>query len=154
MTRTPLSPSRILSALVISIAVAGLVPALATTASATGSAASVSTVADTHKGKVKLDAKLAKDHVKVNEKVDLKGNLKVLDATRADGTETLEAVIVQQLQAGVWVNLANTSCRPNGGFSFSLSFSLSATISLRLYHPETTLYAAAYSSSTLLLHVG
>jgi len=61
---------------------------------------------------------------------------------------------VQQLQAGAWVNLADTTCRPNGGFSFSLSFSVSATVSLRLYHPESTLYAAAYSSSTLTLRVG
>jgi hypothetical protein len=150
MTRTPLSARRILSALVISIAVAGLVPALA----APATAAPITASAEAGKGKVKLDGKLAKDHVKVGEKVSLKGNLNVLDAARADGTQTLEAVIVQQLQAGLWVNLANTSCRPNGGFSFSLSFSLSATISLRLYHPETTLYAAAYSSTNLTLRVG
>jgi len=149
MTRTPLSARRILSALVISIAVAGLVPALA----APATAAPITASAEAGKGKVKLDGKLGKDHVKVGEKVDLKGNLKVLEA-RADGTQTLEAVIVQQLQAGVWVNLADTTCRPNGGFSFSLSFSLSATISLRLYHPETTLYAAAYSSTNLTLRVG
>jgi hypothetical protein len=149
MTRTPLSARRILSALVISIAVAGLVPALA----APATAAPITASAEAGKGKVKLDGKLGKDHVKVGEKVDLKGNLKVLEA-RADGTQTLEAVIVQQLQAGVWVNLANTTCRPNGGFSFSLSFSLSATVSLRLYHPETTLYAAAYSSTNLTLRVG
>ncbi|MEQ0564639.1 hypothetical protein ABJI51_36660 [Amycolatopsis sp. NEAU-NG30] len=151
MTRTPFSASRIFSALVISIAVAGLAPALAAPATA---APGTAAVAEAGKGKVKLDGKLGKDHVKVNEKVDLKGNLKVLDAARADGTQTLEAVVVQQLQAGVWVDLANTSCRPNGGFSFSLSFSLSATVSLRLYHPESTLYAAAYSSSTLTLRVG
>jgi len=151
MTRTPFSASRILSALVISIAVAGLAPALAAPATAAPLTSSV----EAGKGKVKVDGKLAKDHVKVNEKVDLKGNLKVLDAARAeDGTQALEAVIVQQLQAGVWVNLADTTCRPNGGFTFSLSFSLSATVSLRLYHPETTLYAAAYSASTLTLHVG
>jgi hypothetical protein len=151
MTRTPFSASRILSALVISIAVAGLAPALAAPA---GAAPLVSSV-EAGKGKVKVDGKLGKDHVKVNEKVDLKGNLKVLDAARAeDGTQTVEAVFVQQLQAGTWVNLADTTCRPNGGFTFSLSFSLSATISLRLYHPETTLYAAAYSASTLTLRVG
>jgi len=148
MTRTSHSASRILSALVISIAVAGLAPGLAVPA---GAAPLVSS-AEAGKGKVQVDGKLGKDHVKVNEKVDLKGNLKVLDAARAE--ETLETVIVQQLQAGAWVNLADTTCRPNGGFSFSLSFSLSTTVSLRLYHPETTLYAAAYSSSTLTLRVG
>ncbi|WP_372668615.1 hypothetical protein [Amycolatopsis kentuckyensis] len=150
MTRTLLSARRTLSALAIGIAVAGLAPALA----APATAAPVSASAEAGKGKVKVDGKLGKDHVKVNEKVDLKGNLKVLDAARTDGTQTLETVIVQQLRAGVWVNLADTTCRPNGGFTFSLSFSLSATVSLRLYHPETTLYAAAYSSSTLTLRVG
>ncbi|RSM47829.1 hypothetical protein DMA12_07610 [Amycolatopsis balhimycina DSM 5908] len=148
MTRTPFSAGRLLSALVISIAVAGLAPALAAPA---GAAPLVSSV-EAGKGKVKVDGKLGKDHVKVNEKVDLKGNLKVLDAARAE--ETVETVFVQQLQAGTWVNLADTTCRPNGGFTFSLSFSLSATVSLRLYHPETTLYAAAYSASTLTLRVG
>jgi hypothetical protein len=136
---------------VISLALAGLAPALA----APAGAASLVSAAETGKGKVKVEGKLGKDHVKVNEKVDLKGNLKVLDAARAeDGTQTLETVIVQQLQAGVWVNLADTTCRPNGGFSFTLRFSLSATVSLRLYHPETTLYAAAYSPGTLTLRVG
>ena len=131
----------------ISLVVAGLAPAIATTAQAAPVAA------EAGKGKVKVDGKLAKDHVKAGEKVALKGRLDVL-AARADGTETLEAVIVQQLQAGVWVDLDSTSCRPNGGFSFNLSFDLSATVSLRLYHPETTLYAAAYSASTLTLYVG
>ncbi|MEU4253541.1 hypothetical protein AB0F15_39730 [Amycolatopsis sp. NPDC026612] len=150
MTSTSRTAGRILSALVISIALAGLAPALA----APAGAAPLTSATEAGKGKVKVDGKLGKDHVKVNEKVDLKGNLKVLDAARTDGTQSVETVIVQQLQAGAWVNLANTTCRPNGGFSFNLSFSLSATVSLRLYHPETTLYAAAYSASTLTLRVG
>jgi hypothetical protein len=150
MTRTSHAAGRILSALVVSIALAGLVPALAGPAGA----APLVSFAEAGKGKVKVDGKLGKDHVKVNEKVDLKGDLKVLDGARADGTQALETVIVQQLQGGVWVNLADTSCRPNGGFTFRLSFSLSATVSLRLYHPETTLYAAAYSTSALILRVG
>jgi len=149
MTRTSHSTSRVLSALVISVALGGLAPALAAPA---GAAPLSSAAVEAGKGKVKVDGKLSKDHVKVNEKVDLKGNLQVLDAARTD--QTVEAVIVQQLQAGAWVNIADTTCRPNGGFSLSLSFSLSATVSLRLFHPETTLYAAAYSASTLTLRVG
>ncbi|MEV5713365.1 hypothetical protein AB0L41_05685 [Amycolatopsis mediterranei] len=148
MTRTSHSAGRILSALVISVALGGLAPALASPAGA----ASLSSSVEAGKGKVKVEGKLGKDHVKVNEKVDLKGNLQVLDAARSE--QTVETVIVQQLQAGAWVNIADTTCRPNGGFSFNLSFSLSATVSLRLYHPETTLYAAAYSASTLTLRVG
>ncbi|MET8848698.1 hypothetical protein [Amycolatopsis sp. NPDC004625] len=142
------TPRRILAALALSVALAGLAPALA----APAGAAPLSSATEAGKGKVKVDGKLAKDHVKVNEKVDLKGTLKVLDAARTEGS--VETVVVQQLQAGAWVNLADTTCRPNGGFSFTLGFSLSATVSLRLYHPETTLYAAAYSASTLTLRVG
>ncbi|WP_410568682.1 hypothetical protein [Amycolatopsis sp. cmx-4-61] len=148
MIRTPHSASRILSALAIGIALVGLAPAVA----APAGAAPLSSAVEAGKGKVKVEGKLGKDHVKVNEKVDLKGNLKVVDAPRSEGS--LEAVIVQQLQAGAWVNIADTTCRPNGGFSVRLSFSVSATVSLRLYHPETALYAAAYSAGTLTLHVG
>ena len=148
MIRKSRSAGRILSALAITVALAGPAPALAAPAGATP----LSSATEAGKGKVKVDGKLSKDRVKVNEKVDLKGNLKVLDAARSEAT--LEAVIVQQLQAGAWVNIADTTCRPNGGFSLSLSFSLSATVSLRLFHPETTLYAAAYSASTLTLRVG
>ncbi|WP_410609259.1 hypothetical protein [Amycolatopsis sp. lyj-109] len=148
MTRTPHRAGRILSALAITVAVAGLAPALATPAGA----GPLFSATEAGKGKVKVDGKLAKDHVKVNEKVDLKGNLQVLDAARSEAT--VEAVVVQQLQAGAWVNIADTTCRPNGGFSLSLSFRLSATVSLRLFHPETTLYAAAYSAGTLTLRVG
>jgi len=142
------TPRKILTALALSVALAGLAPALA----APAGAAPLSSAAEAGKGKVKVEGKLGKDHVKVNEKVDLKGNLQVLDAARTD--QSVEAVIVQQLQAGAWVNIADTTCRPNGNFSVSLSFSLSATVSLRLFHPETTLYAAAYSASTLTLRVG
>ncbi|MDS0139713.1 MULTISPECIES: hypothetical protein [unclassified Amycolatopsis] len=140
------TPRRILTALAVTLALAG--PALA----APAGAAPLASATEAGKGKVKVEGKLGKDHVKVGEKVDLKGNLKVLDAARSEGS--VETVVVQQLQAGAWVNIADTTCRPNGGFSLSLSFSLSATVSLRLYHPETTLYAAAYSAGTLTLRVG
>ncbi|EOD70516.1 hypothetical protein [Amycolatopsis vancoresmycina] len=142
------TPRRILTALAVTVAVAGLAPALA----APAGAAPLTSAVEAGKGKVKVEGKLAKNHVKVNEKVDLKGDLQVLEAPRSEAS--VETVIVQQLQAGAWVNIADTTCRPNGGFSLSLSFSLSATVSLRLFHPETTLYAAAYSASTLTLRVG
>ncbi|MGW3998006.1 hypothetical protein [Amycolatopsis sp. NPDC004772] len=138
------TPRRILTALAVTLALAG--PALA------APAAPLAAATEAGKGKVKVEGKLGKDHVEVGEKVDLKGNLKVLDAARSEGS--VETVVVQQLQAGAWVNIADTTCRPNGGFSLRLSFSLSATVSLRLYHPETTLYAAAYSAGTLTLRVG
>ncbi|MGW4060480.1 hypothetical protein ACWEGE_19500 [Amycolatopsis sp. NPDC004747] len=139
---------RILTALAVTVALAGPAPALA----APAGAAPLASATEAGKDKVKVEGKLGKDHVKVGEKVDLKGNLQVLEAARSEAS--VETVIVQQLQAGAWVNIADTTCRPNGGFSLSLSFSVSATVSLRLFHPETTLYAAAYSAGTLTLRVG
>ncbi|WP_181771082.1 hypothetical protein [Amycolatopsis pittospori] len=149
MNHTLISPvRRAFTALAISCAlVAGLAPA----ASAIGSP--VPAAPEISKKKVKLDASLSKKQAKVNEKVTLKGALRE-EGARADGTESLEAIIVQQLQGSVWVNIADTTCRPNSTFSLKLSFSLSAVITLRAYHPETTLYASAYTSSNLTLRVG
>ncbi|PXY20687.1 hypothetical protein [Prauserella muralis] len=96
------------------------------------------------KGQVKVHAKAEKDVVKAGEKVKIKGKLDVVPGARSD-SGGLEPVIVQKLQAGVWVDVSTGWCRPNGGFSLSLSFSLSASLSLRVYHPETHLYASAYS---------
>ncbi|RSN30830.1 hypothetical protein DL990_23020 [Amycolatopsis sp. WAC 01416] len=151
MNQTLIPPvRRAFAALAISCAlVAGLAPA----ASAIGSPAPVPASSEAGKKKVKLDASLSKKQVKVNEKVTLKGKLQV-DGARTDGTDSLEAIIVQQLQGSVWVNIADTTCRPNSTFSLKLSFSFSAVITLRAYHPETTLYASAYTSSNLTLRVG
>ncbi|MFI5559561.1 hypothetical protein ACIA2T_09845 [Amycolatopsis japonica] len=150
MNQTLIPPvRRAFAALAISCAlVAGLAPA----ASATAAPAPAPVSAEAGKKKVKLDASLSKKRVKVNEKVTLKGTLQA--AENADGTDSLEAIIVQQLQGSVWVNIADTTCRPNSTFSLKLSFSLSAVITLRAYHPETTLYASAYTSSNLTLRVG
>ncbi|QXV58596.1 hypothetical protein [Amycolatopsis sp. TNS106] len=150
MNQTLIPPvRRAFAALAISCAlVAGLAPA----AAATGSPAPLPASSEAGKKKVKLDASLSKKQVKVNEKVTLKGTLQALE--RTDGTDSLEAIIVQQLQGSVWVNIADTTCRPNSTFSLKLSFSFSAVITLRAYHPETTLYASAYTSSNLTLRVG
>ncbi|ANN16439.1 hypothetical protein SD37_12780 [Amycolatopsis orientalis] len=151
MNQTLIPPvRRALAALAISCAlVAGLAPA----ASAIGSPAPVPASPEISKKKVKLDASLSKKQAKVNENVVLKGTLKE-EGARSDGTDSLEAIIVQQLQGSVWVNIADTTCRPNSTFSLRLSFSFSAVITLRAYHPETTLYASAYTSSNLTLRVG
>ncbi|MFE0026625.1 hypothetical protein [Amycolatopsis sp. NPDC059021] len=99
------------------------------------------------KGKVKVDAKLDKGKVKKGEKVKLTGKLGVEAPGGLDAITTDEPLIVQQqVSAGAWIDIATSSCRPNGGFSLSLSFNVSASLSLRVYHPETTIYASAYSS--------
>ncbi|WP_235999201.1 hypothetical protein [Qaidamihabitans albus] len=94
---------------------------------------------------LKVHAKVDKDVVKVKEKVKVKGGLDVRADARGDGARGLEPIIVQSLRAGAWVNLTTSSCRPNGKFNLSLSFHLSAHLTLRVYHPETQVYAAAHS---------
>ncbi|AIG78264.1 MULTISPECIES: hypothetical protein [Amycolatopsis] len=150
MNQTLIPPvRRAFAALAISCAlVAGLAPA----ASATAAPAPAPVSAEAGKKKVKLDASLSKKQAKVNEKVTLKGTLQAQEG--GDAADSLEAIIVQQLQGSVWVNIADTTCRPNSTFSLKLSFSFSAVITLRAYHPETTLYASAYTSSNLTLRVG
>ncbi|PXY28847.1 hypothetical protein [Prauserella flavalba] len=99
------------------------------------------------KGQLKVHATVDKSVVKVNEKVKIKGGLDVLSGKGGghDAAGGLEPVLVQSLQAGVWVNVSTGWCRPNGGFNLSVSFDLAASLSLRVFHPETDLYASAYS---------
>jgi hypothetical protein len=95
-------------------------------------------------GKTKLSATLLDKKVKVNDKARIKGQL---DVDTRDG-RSLEPIIVQKLEAGVWVNVLTTDCRPNYTFRLTVSFSIAADYSLRVYHPSTAVF-----SSTLLLRV-
>jgi hypothetical protein len=99
------------------------------------------------KGQVKVTAKLEKTVVKVSEKVTLTGRLDVAGGTRraASAPAGLEPIVVQKLQAGVWVDVTTGSCRPNGGFTLHLSFDVAVDLSLRVYHPESDAYLAAHS---------
>ncbi|MFD8500706.1 hypothetical protein [Amycolatopsis sp. NPDC059657] len=139
---------RTFAVLAISCAlVAGFTPA----ASAIGSPV---TAASTTNGKKKVNVglDLSKKQAKANEEVKLKGKLDVLeggllsDDAVSSGSETL--ILQTQISGGVWVDYGSYYCKPKG--TFSLNFSFSATVSLRLYHPETTLYLSAYSSISLL----
>jgi pseudouridine-5'-phosphate glycosidase len=94
------------------------------------------------KHKMKVQAKPAKDQVKKHEKTQIKGRI---DDSARSGATTVEALVVQELRAGIWVDVATGGCRPNGAFSIDISFDVSATLSLRVFHPETTLYASAVS---------
>ncbi|MFI6305652.1 hypothetical protein ACIBCH_27555 [Amycolatopsis thailandensis] len=147
MNHTPISRiTKTFAVLVAGIVLAGLVPA-AQAAAAPASPASSEQTSVHKKKKVKLEAKADKSKVKVGEETKLKGRLDVIaDSAGGDSADALELIIVQKLVAGVWVDLSNGSCRPNGSFVLSLSFSVKASLTLRVYHPETTLYASATSS--------
>jgi hypothetical protein len=131
--------SNLVSALVIACTVALAAPTVALAATGTAPAA-----VQGKKHKAKVEAKADKTRVKVGEETKIKGSF--ADLGGQESVAGGEPVIVQQLQAGVWVNLSTGTCRPNGNFVFSLSFSLRATLSLRVYHPETDLYVSAVSS--------
>ncbi|MFI9383208.1 hypothetical protein [Kutzneria sp. NPDC052558] len=94
------------------------------------------------KHKMKVQAKPVKDQVKKREKTQIKGRID--DSARAAAADS-ETLVVQELRAGAWVTVATGGCRPNGAFSIDVSFEVSARLSLRVFHPESTLYAAAYS---------
>ena len=132
--------SNLVSALVVACTVALAAPAVAVAAG--GPAPAV--VQGHPKHKAKLEAKADKTQVKVGEETKIKGSF--ADLGGQESVAGGEPVIVQQLQGGVWVNLSSGTCRPNGNFVFSLSFSVRATLSLRVYHPETDLYVSAVSS--------
>ncbi|GAA0616574.1 hypothetical protein GCM10010174_38190 [Kutzneria viridogrisea] len=92
-----------------------------------------------------ISAKPVKDHVKVHEKTQVKGRLDIKPSARS--AEDLELLVVQRLQAGVWIDLGGTEtpCQPNGNFSVDLSFDVSAELTLRVFHPDSSLYAESYS---------
>ncbi|WP_290058951.1 hypothetical protein [Amycolatopsis solani] len=132
-------PSHFVSALVVACTVALAAPAIALAAAGPAPAA-----VHGKKHKAKVEAKADKSRVKVGEETKIKGSF--ADLGGLESVAGGEPVIVQQLQAGVWVNLTTGTCRPNGNFVFSLSFSVRASLTLRVYHPETELYVSAVSS--------
>jgi hypothetical protein len=99
---------------------------------------------------VTLSADLLDTKVKVNGKARIKGRLDVATPVSARAQTGLELVVVQRLEAGVWVDVTTGRCLPNSSFRLSVSFSLAAEYTLRMYHPATQLYAAAYSNVFLL----
>lgn len=100
--------------------------------------------------KVKLSATLLDTKVKVNSKARIQGRLDVTEMLPAARGGMFEAVVVQRLSAGVWVDVRIGSCRPNLTFKLSVSFSFAAEYTLRLYHPPTTVIAAAQSETFVL----
>ena len=94
---------RTLAALTVGCAALTATPVIASAATA-----AVHTPA---KHKMKVQAAAAKGKVKKGEHTQVKGRIDDLARSNATGTETL---FVQQLQAGVWVNVFSDTCRPKG----------------------------------------
>jgi hypothetical protein len=132
-------PSNLVSALVIACTVALAAPTVALAATGPAPAA-----VQGKKHKAKLEAKAEKTRVKVGEETKIKGSF--ADLGGQESVSGGEPVIVQQLKAGVWVDLTTGTCKPNGVFKFSVSFNIRANVTLRVFHPETELYVGVVSS--------
>ena len=102
-----------------------------------------------HKSPVKLDAKPDKSTVKVGEHTKIRGHLTLSPAdggaVAAAPAGGVDVVFVQRLVAGVWVNIVSRPCAAGGDFSFDVSFTVAASLTLRVFAPETDIYAAASS---------
>ncbi|ATY16117.1 hypothetical protein CU254_03065 [Amycolatopsis sp. AA4] len=93
---------------------------------------------------VHLKAGPAKDKVHKGDLVRIHGHFATGPAGRGDDDGLL--YLQQQTQAGVWVNLASTSCSPDNDFDLGVRLTVSGTLTLRVFHPESTLFTAAASA--------
>lgn len=98
---------------------------------------------------VKLTAAPVKAKVHKGEQVRIHGHLASGGARTTDLSDGL--FLQEETQAGVWVNLAGTTCVPDHDFDISLSLNVAATLNLRVFAPETDLYASATSSVFALI---
>jgi hypothetical protein len=139
MSKTSLSKTaNLVSALVVACTVA-----LAAPGAALAVTGPVPAVVQGKKHKAKVEARADKTRVKVGEEAKIKGSF--ADLGGQESVAGGEPIVVQQLRAGVWVDLSSGTCRPNGHFVFSVSFTVRANVSLRVFHPETDLYVSAVS---------
>lgn len=145
MKRQPRLARRLAALIMCGIALV-MMSTTATTAASAAPQAAVSTGAATKPppAREKLSAKLLDTKVKVNAKARIQGRLDVLHPMR-DG---FELVVVQELRAGVWVDLQPARCQPNIRFTIRVSFSVVARYTLRVIHPTSSL-----SSETFVLAV-
>ena len=99
---------------------------------------------------VKLSAAPLKNKVHRGEHVRVHGHLASAAGT---GRAPMAAAdyyadvlyLQEETAAGVWIDLASTDCYPDSDFDINLSLNVSVNLILRVYAPETVLYAAATS---------
>ncbi|MFD2466611.1 hypothetical protein [Amycolatopsis silviterrae] len=92
---------------------------------------------------VHIKAGPVKAKVHKGEQLRIHGHVATGPAGRGDDGGFL--YLQQQTQAGVWVNLASTLCSP-GDFNLGVRLSVSGSLTLRVFHPESTLFTAAVST--------
>ncbi|MER6765851.1 MULTISPECIES: hypothetical protein [Amycolatopsis] len=93
---------------------------------------------------VHIKAGPVKAKVHKGEQLRIHGHFATGPAGRADDGGLL--YLQEQTQAGAWVNLASASCAPDNDFDLGIRLNVSATLTLRVYHPESTLFATAVSA--------
>ncbi|MBC6447990.1 hypothetical protein [Actinokineospora xionganensis] len=140
--------TRLLTALMLCCAM--LVPMTGTAAATPAAPATAEHDATADKVKAKVNAKLLDTKVKVNADARIDGKLEL----PKNNARSLELIVVQRLVAGAWVDVSTGSCRPNYSFRLSVSFSIAATYTLRVYYPETATATAAASGTFNLTVLG
>lgn len=93
---------------------------------------------------VHLKAVPVKSKVHKGEQIRIHGHFATGPAGRRDDVGML--YLQQRTQAGAWVNLASTSCAPDHDFDLGVQVNVSGSLTLRVYHPESALFAAAASA--------
>ncbi|MGW7538003.1 hypothetical protein [Amycolatopsis sp. NPDC054798] len=93
---------------------------------------------------VHIKAGPAKAKMHKGEQLRVHGHVATGPAGRGDDSGLL--YLQMQTQAGVWVNLTSTACSPDRDFDLSFRLSVSGSLTLRVYHPESVLLAAAVSA--------
>lgn len=139
------------------LVLAGLVATVALGCVGAASAPSVAAAQHTpavarsvHRQPAQLTAKPDKLRIKRGERVTVRGRLTVGQGhTAAPFVTDTEPLLVQELTAAGWTTIETDSCEPGGDFAIQLSFGISADLTLRVFHPETDLYAAAFAEFEL-----
>jgi hypothetical protein len=95
---------------------------------------------------VQLSARPDRGQIHRGEHVKLRGHL----ATGV-GHGAPEILLVQVWRGGGWVTVATGRCQPDSDFVIDLSFNVSANLTLRVYHPQSALFAAAFVQFSLVV---
>ncbi|WP_409466788.1 hypothetical protein [Amycolatopsis sp. GA6-003] len=143
MTTTSMRRRARWAGLALPLALSGLC-ATALPAQATAPAAVPAAHQMAKKKPVHLKAVPVKAKVRKGEQIRVHGRFATGPAGRADDDGIL--YLQQEIRAGVWVNLASTSCAPDHDFDLGVRLNVSGTLTLRVFHPESTLFTAAASA--------